>query len=362
MAATITDQASHLTKPVNVVFQQTLLRTARARCPYFVGSTPGSLSQHRGTFTISWRRIENLTPTTTALGEITGTLTLPTGRDAITPSITEPSATVAKYGQYIILNEEVDLVNFNGQTDDLVKKLSISAGRSLNMLQRNELEDNSTLVYANQAASGPAVASKLLKPDIAAVVNTLQNQVADTFTPMSTGSQNIGTQPILPAFWGLCHVDVAYDIANMTGFKSVETYAGQVQTANGEFGMVMFNGDAVRFVQSTDASVDSGMGGDGARSNGLRGTSDETDLYTTVIFGMDYHGSVGFSTRHVKDIYKAGDELPAIMMIQHEKGSAGVGDPFNEIATIAWKSWHAAKILNANWGRAIVSGATDLGN
>ncbi|KKL28692.1 hypothetical protein LCGC14_2372630, partial [marine sediment metagenome] len=55
---TITGSAT-LTGPVDVVFQQTLLRNARPLAPYFVASETGELAEHRGTFTVTWRRIEN---------------------------------------------------------------------------------------------------------------------------------------------------------------------------------------------------------------------------------------------------------------------------------------------------------------
>lgn len=356
MASTITD-TDILTKPVNVVFQQTLLRTAKAVCPYFSGTVPGTLSQHQGTFTASWRRIENLTPTTTALTELNTTVSFPT-RDSITPSITAVTSAVLKYGQYIVLNEDADLVNFNGQTDDLVKKLGISAGRSLNMLQRNEAEDNLTIVRVGSVASDGLVVSKMTAAAIHSVVNTLSRNDALTFMPESTGSTNIGTQPILPSYIGICHPDVAYDISQLTGFKSVETYAGQVETMTGEFGLYASAGYSVRFVQSSDASVEAGAGGT-TGSTGLRGSTN-IDLYPTVIYGQDALGSLGFGMNHVREIYRAGDNLPAVMMISHDRGTSGAADPLNELSTLGWKSWHGSQTLNAAWGRTIRSGATSL--
>ena len=356
MASTITDTAI-LTKPVNVIFQQTLLRTARAVCPYFSGTVPATVQQHRGTFTASWRRIENLTPTTTALTELNTTVSFPT-RDSITPSITDVTSTALKYGQYIVLNEDTDLVNFNGQTDDLVMKLGISAGRSLNMLQRNEAEDNLTIVRVGGVASDGLIVSKMTAAALDSVINTLARNDGTPFMPQATGSQNIGTTPILPAFIGLCHPDVAYDIKALTGFSSVESYAGQVSTMPGEFGIYSGAGYAVRFVQSSDASVEAGAGGT-TGSTGLRGSTN-IDVYPTVIYGMDALGSLGFGMNHVKEIYTAGDNLPAVMMISHDRGTSGAADPLNELGTLGWKSWHAAQVLNSNWGRTIRSGATSL--
>ena len=71
--------------PVNVVFQVNLLRNAKALAPYFMGTTPAEIAEHSGTFTAKWRRIENLTPVTTALAELTGSVSFPT-RTAVQPN------------------------------------------------------------------------------------------------------------------------------------------------------------------------------------------------------------------------------------------------------------------------------------
>lgn len=356
MALTISATDTELQKPVNVMFRQQLLRNARARCPYFVGSTPGQIQENGGTATIKWRRIENLSPTTTQLSELTGNASYMQGRTPETASFTDVTATVSKYGQFYILNEEVDLFNYNGQAAKLVETLSISAGRSLNQLQRNVVDDNATLVFANGSSDG-AVTSKITKNAIRNVLNTLERNSAMPFMPMATGDTNTGTTPVMQTFWGLCHSDVAQDIADLAGFKSVETYAGQTETVMGEFGIVAGAGYAVRFIASEDATVDAGSGGSGT---GVRETSSSADLYTTVIFGTDAVGSVGLGQSHTDGIFRAGMELPTVDLITKGLGSGGTSDPFDEISTLAWKAWHAGSILNTAWIRGIRSAASAL--
>lgn len=98
MPATITT-TSTIQRPVNVLFEQTFLRRAQQTCPYFTGTQPGVLNKQAGTSTIKWRRIEQTTPSTSALTELTGTATFMMGRNADTPSFTDVTATVSKYGQ-----------------------------------------------------------------------------------------------------------------------------------------------------------------------------------------------------------------------------------------------------------------------
>ena len=356
MASPIMDTAI-LTKPVNVIFQRLFLERAKPLCPYFAGTKPGSVVQHGGSFTATWRRVENLTPTTTALAELATNVAYPT-RDGATLSITDVSVAVSKYGDHVVLNEEADLVNFNGQTDEILAVLAIQAGRSLNMLQRNEVEDNSTLEYAGGAASDGAVVSKITAAALDAAIVDLSTNDAMTFTPMSTGTDVVGSSPVLPSYWAACHPHVAYDIESLTGFKSVETYGSHTQTAPGEFGLYAGAGVGVRFIQTSDASIDAGAGG-ATTSTGMRGATN-INLYTTAIWGKSAIGSLGFGFEHIQETYRSGDKLPAVQIINKPRGSAGAADPFDELGTMAWKSWHAAKILNGNWTRGIRSAATDL--
>jgi len=239
----------------------------------------------------------------------------------------------------------------------LAETLAISAGRSMDQLQRNVVEDNATKIYGGNVASDGAVVTKVSATDIDRTVNELQNQDALTFTPMTTGSQNIGTGPVLSSYWAINHPNVSHDVKALSGFQSVNTYAGQVATVPGEYGYYAGAGEGVRFVHTTDASIDADAGGTKG-ATGLRGTSD-VDLYTIAIYGMDALGSVGFGIEHVQEIYRAGDNIPAIMTM-NSNAQVSAADPFGEIGTLGWKGWHAGALLNSNWARAVRVGATDL--
>lgn len=361
MALTISATDTELQKPVNVVFQQTFLRRAQQHCPYFMGSMPGSINKQQGTSTIKWRRIEQETPSTTALSELTTTASYMQGRDADTPTFTDVVATVAKYGQFYIVNEEVNLYNPNKTSDELVAVLGESAGRSLNQLQRNTMEDSATQAYAGNVASTGAVNSVVSTGDLNYAINVLTRNSARTFYPLNSGSQNIGSAPIMPSYIGLCHPDVAHDVAGLSGFKSVESYAAHTALLPGEFGFYGRAGRGVRFVMSEDASIDADAGA--TTGTDIRGTTPgDTDVYTICLYGQDAFGSVGLGEKHTDGAYRAGENQGSWEMIFKERGSGGTSDPFNEISTLAWKAFHAAAVLNANFSRALRVGATNLAN
>lgn len=346
--------------PVNAIFEQTFLRQATPLAPYFTGTMPTALDKQGGSATAKWRRTDALSPSTTPLSEQTGNEAFFGGRTAVATAQTDVTAAVQKFGQVIALTEEVEHFNPAGQVDSIVRSLAIAAGRSLNQLQRNVAEDNLTKVFAAGAASTGAVVSKITLASINSVVNTLERNNTLPFMPMSTGDLNTGTTPILPAFWGLTHPDVAQDIKDLAGFKSIETYAGQTNTVRGEFGMISSAGSGVRFISSSDATVDLDAGGTKG-TTGLRGTSD-VDIYTTVIYGTEALGSLGLGETHPDGIYLASmEEMPnSIELIIKGFGDGGTSDPFNELKTVAYKFWHGGAVLNSAFGRAVISGATAL--
>lgn len=358
MALTVSATDSELPKPVNTIFKQTLLRNAQVMAPYFIGSVPGEIERKRGTATCTWRRIENLSASTSALTELTGVASYMQGRDAAALSVTDYTATASKYGNYVILNEEADLFNFNGQMDKIMEVIGINAGQSLNQLQRNIIEDNATLVYAGGVASDGLVASAPVVGGLNSIINTLTKNSARTFVPMTNGSTNVGTAPILTSYWAICHPDVAMDFAGLSGFTSVEKYAAQTATVMGEFGFYGKAGRGVRMLLTEDASVDADSGAT-LGSTGLNGTS-SVDLYTTAVFGQDAIASVGLGEQYSDGVYRAGDDIAAVDLIVKALGSGGTSDPYNEISTIAWKACHTGKITNPNWVRGYRTGATAL--
>lgn len=354
-----TTGTAQLQKPVNVAFMEMFLRRALPLAPYFAGTKPGTLQEHAGTGTAKWRRVEALTESTAALSEIT-TASYMQGRTPSTLTFTDVTATALKYGDFVILTEEVDLFNPNPLGAEIMEVIGEAAGKTINALQRNIAEDNLTQVFQGGGSSAGTVIGILTEATLNNVLNTLDRNDARTFMPMSTGSENVGTQPILESFWGICHPDVAHDIANMTNFKSVETYAGQVATAPGEFGYLGTAGVGIRFIRTSTATIDAGAGA-AVTSQDVRATSAQADVYTTVIYGRDALGSLGLGSRYTDGIFRVGDK-ENFEIIQKDKGSGGTSDPFNEIRTVAYKAWHSGAVLNATWGRAVLSAATNLSN
>jgi len=355
MALDVSNLTSTIQAPVNFVYMRGLLSAARKRLPFFNGSLPGQLEKKGGSMSVKWRRIENLAATTTALSELSenGPLVFGAGRSSVKPTITDITVASAKYGNFVILTEEVDLFNISPITMALMDTLGANAGESLNSLQRDVMKAGTNVEFAGAVANKSAVAREIQAFDIKRCTSKLQLQSAQKFEADAFGSQNYNSQPVRASFFGICNTDVEEDIRALTGFIGVEQYGGYTQVYPYEFGAA----NGVRWVSTEIAPVET-AGSATSASNDFRGTSTTfADLYWSFIYGKEAIGTVGLGEQHAKEIYTMYDPArpPTVELIKKEIGSSGVGDPFNEYGSIAWKAWYAGKILNSNWMVSLVS-------
>lgn len=352
MALVVSNFGSDIPAPINNVYMRGLLSAARKTLPFFNGTVPGQLEKQGGSATVKWRRIENLAAVTTALSEVSpgSTIAFGIGRSSVRPTIFNVTKAVSKFGNAIMTTEEVDLFNINSGTMDLMETLGANAGESLNSVARVEFDNATNIRFASAAANKSAVVAEMKLGDIGSAVNTLERNSAMKMFSQATGSQNISTSTVRSSYFGIVHPDVAYDIRQLTGFIGVEQYGGYTETIVGEFGAVA----GARFCMSELAPIETGAGSTSTssifRHTGVASSADQNDVYTSYIYGKEAVGTVGlgvgYSTK-VSMMYE--DKEKAITLIQKKPGSSGIGDMFDEVGSIAWKAWHATKILNGNW-------------
>lgn len=360
MALDVSNLTSTIQGPVNFVFMRGLLSAARKTLPFFNGTLPGKLEKKGGSASVKWRRIENLAAATTAIAEHTenGPAVFGLGRNTVKPTITDVTKAIAKYGNAILLTEEVDFFNINPMTMNLMDTLGANAGESLNILMRTEFDNATQIRYASGAANKSAVVAEMKAGDVKWAVNQLNRNSGMKFTSAGYGSQNYNSQPVRSSYYGICHPDVEEDIRGLTGFIGVEQYGGYTETLTGEFGAV----NGVRWVTTEIAPVETG-GGTTSTSGVFRGTSvDTNDLYTSYVYGKEAVGSIGLGEEHAKEIYTMYDPArpPTVELIYHKPGTSGIADIFKEVGAIAWKAWFGGKILDGRWIVKVVTLAKDI--
>jgi len=354
----ITNLATAAPSGVNFDLMRGLLSAAKKKLPFFNGTLPGTLSMNMGAPAVKWERINNLAITKTALGETTtgSTRAFQNGRTPVVATVSVVTATPLKYGNFIDMNEEVDLIQMNLRGINYMNTLGGNAGESLNELMIDIYQSTTTNRFGSAVASAGAVVTALSSNDIKYAVNQLNRNSALTFQTQGEGMDRIDTKAVREAFYGICHPDVEEDLRALAGFVGVEQYAGYMESLIGEIGTL----NGVRW--STSPLAGTIVLGGGGSATGLRFSSSAatSDVYSSFIYGQEAIGSVGLGQGHETSQKMMYDTIKAVEVIQHLPGSAGAGDPMNEFGTLAWKAWFAGAVLNNGWVVHVQTGASLL--
>lgn len=236
-------------------------------------------------------------------------------------SITDVTATLSQYGDFVTVSDVVSMTVEDPVITEATDVLGEQAGETLDTVYRDILNAGTNVIYAGAIDTATIdtrveVASKPLAKDLDLVIKTLKGQNAKRFTEMIQGSAKTNTYPIRPAFMGITHTDKVSDLEGVTGYKDVSEYASQGQVDPNEAGAYK----SIRFLETTNAKI---FTGEGAAS---------VDVYSTLVLGKNAYGVVGLrGQRNIETIVKP----------------LGSGDdPLNQRATVGWKAMATAKILN----------------
>jgi N4-gp56 family major capsid protein len=298
---------------VGTFYNRTLLMRAVPLFVHTKWAQVKDIPRKAGSKQIKFRKYGNLSYATTPLSE------------GITPagsqlSVTDITADVAQYGDFITVTDVLDYLSEDPELTIAAEILGDQAGGTLDVLTRDVMAAGTNVYYGgtghtlrSQVAAGELITTALIDK----TVRTLKNGLARKLTRMVDASTGYSTTPLNACFIGLVHPNVSYTLKGLTGFVKVENYANKSSLMEGEIGSY----GEVRFIESTNAKV---FTGEGASS---------IDVYATLIFGSDAYGISRISGEAMKNIVKP-------------LGSAGTADPLDQRATSGWKATFVAKILN----------------
>lgn len=281
--------------------------------------------QRRSGKTMIWRRFEALSLATVALTEGEN----PAGRSK---TKTDVSALIAPYGDFIEDSDMIASTQPESQTTENVELLGQQRGESFDQIYRDMYTSATQIVYAN-GTSNITVSEIIDKNDLDRAYRLIRNNKAKTFTPMIMASQNIGTGPVMPGYWGMCHEDVAFDLRHTADFLLVSEYAGKGGVIAGEFGA---DKNGLRFLASPNGYKLAGVTGVTIAGTDVKNTGGFVDLYSIFLVGQ----------QAVAGVSLAGGNGG---IIRKELGSAGASDPLNMKQTVGWKQYDARAILNQNF-------------
>jgi N4-gp56 family major capsid protein len=284
---------------------------------------------------IKFRRYSALTPATTPLTEgVT-----PTGSSL---SVTDITATLAQYGDFVTLTDMVQLVNQDPVLTEAGNVLGEQGGTTVDQIRRDVLVAGTNVQYSNGTTRG-GINTTITGAVLRSAIRFLKNQNAKMQRSMVKATTGIGTTPIRAAYIGLIHPDTEAVLEKIDGYIPVSQYSAQMDVMPDECGAFQ----NIRFVVSTNAKVFAAAGAAVSTSGMISAGGVNVDVYATLIVAADAYGVVPLSGGAMKNIIKP-------------LGSAGSADPLDQRATSGWKAITTTKILNDAWMIRIEHGNTDV--
>ena len=240
--------------------------------------------------TINFRQFSPLSLATTALTEGVK----PAGNAL---NMTQKTATVSQYGDYLEISDVLDMTAIDPVLDETADLLGEQAAQTLDVLARDIITAGTSVQYANGRAS---------RATVAAGDNLNVNEIRKAKRTLKRAN----VKPIDGDYIAIVEPGAVYDLQSDSKWEEVSKYAGGKQIFDGEVGRLY----GVRFIETSFAKKFAGAG------------AAAVDVYATLVFGKDFYGMV--------DIENSG----AVKNIIKPHGSAGTADPLNQIATSGWKA------------------------
>jgi len=238
--------------------------------------------------------------------------------DGVTPpgsplSVTDLKARVSFYGNFVTVTNQVELTVEDRVLNESARLLAQNLAQTMDEVTRDVLASTSSVLQCSNGVNGQTP-TELTKPDIDAAVKILLGNDAEMISEVVVASNQIGTTPIRPAFWGYIDTDLLDDLESVANFVSSSQYPGNQKVV-----------------------LDSEWGA----------TGNVRWLYTSV-------GSVSAASPPVYNNFIIGKEAYAVVNLRSETGefyikplgSAGSADPLNQRGSVGWQHPFVARILN----------------
>src|SRR5258708_10575286 len=264
---------------------------------------------------IKFRRYTNLTAATTPL--VQGVT--PAGSQL---SITDLTATVQQYGDYVTLTDFLEMTTLDPVLNETTNLQADQVGDTLDQLTRDVLVAGTNVFYASTATARNQVsaAMKFTVTEAKNVVKLLKEQQAQRVTEMIDPTTGIATQGIMPAYIAFVNPDTTRDLKDDSAFKQISSYPRPEQILPDEVGAI----DEIRCIESTNCKIFTAAG------------LSSVNVYATMIIAKRSYAITRISGE-------------ALHMVIKPLGSAGSADPLDQRSTVGWKATHVAVRLNENW-------------
>lgn len=256
--------------------------------------------------TIEFRKFAPLAKATTPLVEgVT-----PQGKSL---TVTDITATVEQYGDFIVMSDMLDLTAVDPVIVEATKLLGRQAGLTLDTVVRNQMHSGTNVFYCPKIAADGTETEVLSRANLDKTCRLTVDVVMQVVAELD--AQN--APKIDGDYVAIIHPYAAYDLMRDPEWQDAHKYTTSENIYEGELGKIA----GVRFVKSSEAKIYSGDG----CPNGL-------GVFGTLFLGDNAYGDT--------DVEGGGLEI-----IIKPKGSAGTADPLNQRSSAGWKGTKTAEIL-----------------
>ena len=215
--------------------------------------------------------------------------------DGVMLAETEVTMSIEQYGDYARLTDKLDMTHLDIKILKKVENFADAGARSIDAVIREELATCPNVLYANGKTSRAALTSgdKITSGLLLDAVKILKKNKA---------------RKINGWYVAIIGPDTWRELWDDELFVKVAAYQDKEKVYNGEVGRL----GGVRLVETTEAKIFEGAGADGA------------DVASVIVLGKDAYEYTSLKGSNPRTIVK-----PA--------GSAGTGDPLDQISTVGWK-------------------------
>lgn len=230
-------------------------------------------------------------------------------------SVTDITAEVSQYGDYILLSDVIQMTSIDPIVVEATEEIAEQAGKTLDTVTREVINAGTNVQYAGGAATRSAItaANVLNVMEVMKAVTTLKGQNA---------------KPVGDSFVAVLHPYVALDLMRDEEYKEMFKYTNAKPMYEGEIGKF----SNVRFVESTEAKIWNLAG------NGV-------SVFSTLVIGKNAYGTTEIEGGGLQHIVKP-------------LGSSGAADPLNQRSTVGWKALKTAVMLVQQYMVRIESSAS----
>lgn len=301
--------SSGLTPGMQTYYNRELLRTFEPELVHLQFGDEHPMPMNSG-LVMNMRKIVPLKTKTTELTE-------GDPGESVMLSETEVTVRLAQYGEYARCTDKLDMSHLDANIMRKTKLFGDAGARSIDAVVREELAGCPNVIFAGGKTSREELtaADKLTSVELRRAVRTLKKAHAQKFGGYYVAI--VGPETI-------------YDLQDDETFISVARYQDKEAIYTGEVGRLF----GVRLVETTEAKIFEGAGKDGA------------DVASVIVLGQYAYGVTSLKGARPRVIVK-----PA--------GSAGAGDPLEQISTVGWKmDGFGVKLLQPEYAVRIECGFT----